>query len=421
MSRAVADVSITGPHSTVEEEAEVRPVVVAKAPRWLALDVFRFFAVLMMVQGHVFTTLLDSTTKAQGWYAHHSAFHGFTAPMFLFGAGLAFGYTTFRKWDAHTAGGAAALKRYKRYAWLLVLGYGLQLPTLSLRGLLSIDDPEALSQLLQVNVLQHIGVSLAIVQLLVGLVKRQRVVIAILAVLTAICVFAAPWIWAIDVSGLPIVLQGYVNQAGHSWFPLVPWAGFTYSGIILAWLLGLRGSTESISGRMAWPFLALALLFMIVPVVIDRFGPFPWPPHNFWKTNPLFFFWRFGNVLLVLSALCFAERYAAARGWLDPDYGSRVLAAILPWVKLLAAESLVIYVAHLLVLHGSVLAPGLTSSGTVASHEHGVLVAALWTLAIMGAMVVISKAWAELRKQSKAFTVVQLTIVGVIVLLSLTR
>ena len=107
MSRAVAEVQ-TGPHAPVGAVVADRVIAVAKAQRWLGLDVFRFFAVLMMVQGHVFTTLLDATTKAQGWYPHHSAFHGYTAPMFLFGAGLAFGYTTFKKWDDHVAGGAFA-------------------------------------------------------------------------------------------------------------------------------------------------------------------------------------------------------------------------------------------------------------------------------------------------------------------------
>lgn len=420
MSRAVADALLTGPHTSVEEAD--RPVVVSKAPRWLALDVFRFFAVLMMVQGHVFTWLLDDPTKAEWWYPHHSAFHGFTAPMFLFGAGLAFGYTTFRKWDAHTEGGVAALKRYKRYAWLLVLGYGLQLPTLSISQLLAIDDPARLGELFSVNVLQHIGVSLAIVQLLVGLLKRQTLVIGVLAVATAVCVFGAPWIWAVDVSGLPIWMQGYVNHAGQSWFPLVPWAGFTYAGIILAWVLGLRGrgKAESISGRMAWPFMALALFFMIVPVVIDRFGPFPWPAHNFWKTNPLFFFWRFGNILFVLSLLCFAERFATHRGWLH-DEDSRLARVVVPWVKLIAAESLVIYVAHLLVLHGSVLGPGITRVGAAEAHGHGVLDASLWTLAIMAAMVVVAKLWAELRNQGRVYTIVQLTIVGVVLLLALTQ
>ena len=420
MSRAVADV-LTGPHAPPTDVAGERAKVRSKADRWLGLDVFRFFAVLMMVQGHVFTTLLDQATKAQGWYPHHSAFHGFTAPMFLFGAGLAFGYTTFKKWDAHTQGGAAPWKRYRRYLWLLVLGYGLQLPTLSLTGLLSLDDPERIARFFQVNVLQHIGVSLAIAQVLVRLVKRRRVFIGILIALTAVCVFAAPWIWALDVSGLPVVMQGYINAAGHSYFPIAPWAGFTYGGIVIAYLVGLGGSAKSISKRAAWPFLALALIFMLVPIGIDRLGPLPWPAHNFWKTNPLFFFWRLGNILFVLSLLCFVERWLRKRGWLDEVAGNRLARVVLPWVKLIAAESLVIYVAHLLVLHGSVLAPGITRSNLVTSHGHGVQMAALVTVAIGATMVVVAYAWSELRKRKTMFTVVQAAAIGVIVLLALTR
>jgi len=434
MSRAVAEVQ-TGPHAPVGAVVADRVIAVAKAQRWLGLDVFRFFAVLMMVQGHVFTTLLDATTKAQGWYPHHSAFHGYTAPMFLFGAGLAFGYTTFKKWDDHVAGGAFAWKRYKRYIWLLVLGYGLQLPTLSLTGLFSMDDPSRIARFFSVNVLQHIGVSLAIAQVLVKVLKSRRVFVAALAVLSAVCVFAAPWIWALDVSDLPVFMQGYINAAGHevvndagvarmvgrSYFPLVPWAGFTYAGIIIAYLVGLGGSASSISERAAWPFLGMALLFMLVPIGIDRLGPLPWPVHNFWKTNPLFFFWRLGNILLVLALLCHAEKFARARGWLDPETGWRILRAVLPWVKLIAAESLVIYVAHLLVLHGSVLAPGLTRTGAIASHGHGLGMATFVALAITGLMLVVSKAWSELRKQKRAYLIVQGTMIGAIVLLALTR
>ena len=434
MSRAVAEV-LTGSHAPLSARAATRAIAVAKAQRWLGLDVFRFFAVLMMVQGHVFTTLLDDATKTQGWYPHHAAFHGYTAPMFLFGAGLAFGYTTFKKWDAHVAGGASAWKRYNRYIWLLVLGYGLQLPTLSLPALLSMEDPSRIARFFSINVLQHIGVSLAIAQVLVKVTKRKKVFVTALAGLAVLCVAAAPWIWALDVSGLPVVLQGYVNAAGHhsvdangvasvvgrSYFPLVPWAGFTYAGIIIAYLVGLGGSAKSISERAAWPFSILALVFMLVPVVIDRFGPFPWPEHNFWKTNPLFFFWRLGNILLILAALCHAERFARSRGWLDPEAGSRLARLVLPWVKLIAAESLVIYVAHLLVLHGSVLAPGITRSDTFASHGHGLAIATLVAVAITAIMVVVSKAWAELRKQKRAYLFVRTTMIAAIVLLALTR
>lgn len=404
----------------VREEAAARPV--AKAARWLALDLFRFCAVCLMVQGHVFSTLLDQVTKSQGWYPHHSFVHGYTAPMFLFGAGLAFGYTTFRKWDEHTSGGFAALKRFKRYGWLLVIGYLLHLPTLSLSRLFEIDDPERLARMFQVDVLQHIGVSLAICQLMVLFVKSQRVFITIVGAMAAFCILAAPWVWQWDASGLPVWLAGYVNASGGSIFPIVPWAGFTYTGIVIAYAVGVGGSAKAVSERVSWPFAALAAFFLLVPVVLDRFGPYPWPDHNFWKTNPFFFFWRLGNVMAVLATLCFVERGLTRLGWLgDGDGpGASIARRILPWVKLVGAESLIIYVAHLLALHGSVLAPGLKHTDVFAAGEQGIVMAIWVAVLLFGAMVLLAKGWNELKKQKQGFSAVQLSMVGLIVFLMLT-
>ncbi|GAB5549125.1 MAG: heparan-alpha-glucosaminide N-acetyltransferase domain-containing protein [Sandaracinaceae bacterium] len=417
----VADVDAMAA-APAREAAEARPV--AKAARWLALDLFRFCAVCLMVQGHVFSTLLDQATKSQGWYPHHSFVHGYTAPMFLFGAGLAFGYTTFRKWDEHTSGGFAALKRFKRYGWLLVIGYMLHLPTLSLSRLLDIDDPAALARMFQVDVLQHIGVSLAICQLMVLFVKSKRVFVTLVAAMAGFCICAAPWVWQWDVSGLPVWLAGYVNAAGGSIFPIVPWAGFTYTGIVIAYAVGVggAGSAKAVSERVSWPFAALAALFLLVPVVLDRFGPFPWPEHNFWKTNPFFFFWRLGNVMAVLATLCFVERGLTRLGWLGASdgLGASVAGRLLPWVKLVGAESLIIYVAHLLALHGSVLAPGLKHTDVFAEHQHGVVMASVVTLLVFVAMVLLAKGWNELKKQQQGFGAVQISMVGLIVFLMLT-
>ena len=393
----------------------------AKAPRWLALDMLRFVAVFLMVQGHTFTALLDRTVKAQGWYPHHSFVHGYTAPMFLFGAGLAFGYTTFRRWDAHTRPGPAVYKRVQRYLWLMLIGYGMHLPMLSLARLAAIDDPDRIAHMLQVDVLQHIAVSLAFCQLLVFVVKRRRAFVWIVGALGALFVFAAPWVWSLDLEGgTPIWLAGYVNASTGSIFPIVPWAGFTYLGIVVAYAVGLRRGGRLLSDRLAWPLLALATFLIVVPIVFNRIAALPYGPHNFWKTNPLFFFWRLGNVVLVLSGLCFLERWMRARGWLEaaasPAARTRARAALdraLFWVKLMAAESLVIYVVHLIVLHGSVLNPGvkqITGTG-------GLPLAVGVTAGIWVAMMVLARSWTRLKKVRPTFHAVQLGMVSFLVLM----
>lgn len=423
MSRAIAELDlpvgsyVPPTEAAAMERADAQP----KAKRWLGLDLYRFVAVLLMVQGHVFSFLLDSATKSQGWYPHHSFVHGYTAPMFLFGAGLAFGYTTFRKWDAHASGGPAAWKRYRRYGWLLVIGYGLHLPTLSIARLLEIDDPSRIAQILQVDVLQHIGMSLAICQLLVFLVKRQRVFVSIVAALGAAAVFGAPWIWNLDLSAtsIPVGLAAYVNDSTGSLFPLTPWMGFTYLGIVVAYVVGVSGPAQGVSERVAWPFFVLSLAFMIVPIAIDRLGFFPWPHHNFWKTNPLFFFWRVGNILFVLATLCFAERWMSRIGWLDDEPSSRIgklIQRAMPWVKIAAAETLVIYVAHVLILYGSGIGPSLRATGLISPRSHDLLeVSIVAGLLILG-MILFARVWFELRKNDRRYFWFRYTLLAALLL-----
>ncbi len=49
------------------------------------------------------------------WFDAHRYVHGFTAPMFLLGAGLAFGITTLPNLDAHAVWGTRMRARLSRY------------------------------------------------------------------------------------------------------------------------------------------------------------------------------------------------------------------------------------------------------------------------------------------------------------------
>lgn len=375
----------------------------------------RFVAVCLMIEGHVFTTLLDRATKGQGWYPHHAFVHGYTAPMFLFGAGLAFGYSTFPKWQVHVSGGPTVRRRFVRYGWLLLLGYGLHLPALSLSTVLGFEDPARWARMLQVDVLQHIGVSLALCQLLIPMLRKR-----LLFTLAVVCaglgaVFLAPYIWALNVSALPLWLAGYVNASKGSTFPLAPWCGFTYLGVGVAYVVGklanARSSAEGpaawVSGRVLVPFCILAALCLGLPVLADRIGWQPYPPHNFWKVNPLFFFFRLGNVVMLLSALCALEVVALRFGFRRSAAGEGLLAKCIPWVQLVGAESLVIYVGHLVLLHGSVLNPGIKH--WVGDHQHGVLVALAVTLALSLVMAGLAFGWARFRRRKALFQTLQLS------------
>lgn len=378
--------------------------------RWLALDLLRFVAVFLMVQGHTFTELLDASAQGERWYRHHQFVHGYTAPMFLFASGLAFGYTTFRNWDRATKPGDALYKRLRRYGWLIAIGYLLHVPTLALGGLMSAGEG-AMRAWLQVDVLQHIGVSLCLLQLLAVAVRHfaplhgERVFASILGVFFTLAVFLAPivWAWPAD-QHLPLVLSGFVNGSTGSTFALVPWAGFTYAGVLVAFVARAAASP---SRTLAPWLLGVTLVTLGVPVVLNRLHVQPYEPHNFWRTSPYFFFFRLGNVTAMLTTLAYAE-IAAERVGLALHGEGRVARA-LRWVRVVGEESLAVYVAHLLILHGWLVGPGLaTSMGLSLSLVQCAIVA----LAIFASMVLVARAWSDMKKSRLRFQAVQLSAAG---------
>jgi uncharacterized membrane protein len=375
--------------------------------RWVALDLLRFCAVFLMVQGHVFTELLDPAVRAERWYRHHAFVHGYTAPMFLFASGLAFGYTTFRAWAANTRAGDALWKRFRRYGWLVLIGYALHLPSTSLLELASLDDAR-LRALFQVDVLQHIGVSLAICQGLALVLRCQRRFAVAIGVLFLLTVLTAPLVYGWDVeAALPLWLAAFVNESTGSLFPLVPWAGFTYAGILCAYF---ARHARVPSRDLAWPLAFAAALALLVPIAINRTGWNPYGLHNFWRTSPYYFFWRLGNVMAVLALLCFAERWAVRTRLIEDP---RALASrALDWARIVGQESLIIYVAHLLVLYDSVLGRGLrTYTGGTLSLVQASLVA----LALFSAMVLLARVWAGFKQREARFRSLQLAATSAVV------
>ena len=84
--------------------------------RWLALDRLRAAAIVLMVQGHTFSALLRPGAMAQSVERVHSLIHGLTAPMFLLGAGLAFGITSYPRYSTQRLDRALFKARMRRCA-----------------------------------------------------------------------------------------------------------------------------------------------------------------------------------------------------------------------------------------------------------------------------------------------------------------
>ncbi|MEM7436217.1 MAG: heparan-alpha-glucosaminide N-acetyltransferase domain-containing protein [Myxococcota bacterium] len=325
--------------------SSVGPSENATPERWVALDVLRLVAVVLMVQGHTFTALLDPVFREGAWVRPHGYLHGLTAPMFLFASGLAFGVATLRRWPEHVRIGSASKRRFERYGWLLFIGYALSLPEMSLRRLFGEAGVDNARTFFRVDALENIGVSLLVLQGLVLVLKRPgRFMIAAVVLGTGL-IFLAPAAWRMPVEALlPLPIAAYVNVNTGSILPLFPWAGFIFAGVLTAYCCLDR--SMSLRPYRALGLGVAGLVLWSAASALEQSGLNWFGEHNYWKTSPVFFFVRLGLLLLGLSVLCFGEALVA-RGSTAPKSHAT------GWMARAAQETLVIYVTHLFLLYGS--------------------------------------------------------------------
>lgn len=350
-----------------------------------------------MVQGHAFYELLDPIVKEQPWYRWHVRVHGLTAPMFLFASGLAFGVTTLGRFAEHARFGPQLGQRMRRYALLIAIGYALQLPGQSLVVPLAKGTLWSAS-VLRIGPLQALGVLLAACQLLVVVCRRREIFVGCIAASCVLVLCVSPWIWQSGLSQrTPLALAMWLDSTRGSDFPLFPWAAFVLAGIIIA-AVAAKHTLAAFAARLAPAGLALSL---IAPWLwYNGYGPAAW---SAWATSPFFVLERLGYVLLLLAGLCALELALGTKDVL-------VRSADLP--AQLSRRSLVVYVAHLLLLYGTPFTPNIAFKIGL-SLSLGA--AALASLALLTATILIARLWDELASPERADArrSVQLSLAGV--------
>ena len=119
-----------------------------------------------MLYGHTTSALLAPAYQAGRWYDIWQFQRGLTSSLFLLLGGFAFSIATTRHWASHLRWSPALVKRLRRFALFVVLGYALHLPASRFSAMLGVDESKWRA-FLAVDVLQLIGVSFIAIQLLV--------------------------------------------------------------------------------------------------------------------------------------------------------------------------------------------------------------------------------------------------------------
>lgn len=304
--------------------------------RFVYIDLLRGWAVIVMIEVHVFNAFLIPAIKDESWFKVLNFINGLVAPAFLFIAGYSFVLIAQRKWNDYLQFNTVFWKQLGRIGQVLAIGYALHLPFFSLKTLLNISWSEW-TVFWKVDVLHAIAISLFILLVLLLVFRIRKPYFAAVAVLAAVIIFGSPWIYDRNIDHLlPEPIANYFTAAHNSQFPLFPWMGFVLCGGLASQLL--LWWKETITERQIFIRFSIAGIFLvIVSVIADQLPVTIFPDHDFWRASPGFFFIRLGIVLLLLAALWYWEKTA---------HSGRSM------VSVVGSESLLAYAGHLLVIYG---------------------------------------------------------------------
>ena len=309
------------------------------------IDLARALAVVLMISGHTSSALLSTSYRSSEWFTLWQFQRGLTSALFLLLAGFAFSVATSRHWSSHVKSSPAVVKRLRRFGLFILLGYGLHFPVGHFSQLPD-ASPMQWRNFLAVDVLQLIGVTFVLIQLLVMVVRTRRMFTVAAFSLAGLLVAAAPAAWRTEWSGtLPLFLSSYLSSSTGSQFPLFPWAAFVLLGAGIGQLFAQWG-TASLRTFANWGMLLPGGVLIAIASNLS-IGPTGSGSVDDWNWIPGQLLLRTGVCLVILGVVAHISNRV---GQLPHVFGA------------VAQESLVVYFVHLCIVYGSVWNRGLYQS-----------------------------------------------------------
>lgn len=364
------------------------PISLKAAQSRLAyIDWMRGLACLFMFQTHCYDSWLSPGAR-KGRLIYWSQLGGTVpAPTFLFLAGFSFALVTLRLRKKGVNANQIARQTILRGAQ--VLGFGL---LFRLQEYVLAWGWAPWTDLLRVDVLNIIGVSMILMGLLIRLIAflfrpegesaekmgariawAGAAVALVIALLTPLLytVWRPRW--------LPWPLESYVNgvhifNAPQAWlFPIFPWAGFAFLGlaagfvILSSWAQTQEGKLLTGAGVAGAALMAAAAALessgFRLPRALD-------PEHDFWHTSLTFFLIRVGMLLVIL---CLSYL------WCAKGLGQRGFSPLIQ----LGQTSLLVYWVHIEFVYGKYsIIPKRASSAATATLGLGIIFVAMVLLSL---------------------------------------
>jgi uncharacterized membrane protein len=248
---------------------------------------------------------------------------GYSAPLFLFLAGVAMALATgSRLRRGLTTSDAAAIAR--RRGWqILGLAFLFRLQSFIISGG---PFPQTL---LKVDILNVMGLSMVLAAVLWGLSSREVWRYSTLLFVALLFTTVTPIIRSASfVPALPYPVQWYFKAVpGSGAFTLFPWVGFLLIGVVIGrWIDHLRTDDDE---RRAMKIMAVAGPVIGLAGYLSTYMPPVYPDTTFWTGSPTFFFVRLG---VLITAIPFAYAWNGLLGRRSALHDFGVASLFVYWI-----------------------------------------------------------------------------------------
>ena len=305
--------------------------------RLLFIDMLRGFAVLVMIEGHVFNSTVLRELRLTKEFHYLDLFHGMIAPSFIFISGFAFALGLERKWDSFLRFEKPFWLQLRRLLFVLGVAYWLHLPTWSFQSLMN-SSRETILYFLRCDVLQLIALSLLFSLGLCVTLRNKKIMVHTLLGLVAVILIVTPFLYLVDTRRyLPVLLSDYINSMYGALFPLFPWSAFSFAGTCICWMY-IRARDAGKERQLFTVLAIVGLLFFISAFVLF------YVPVQYYKyidparSSPRHFMMKIGFIFFTLSGLWFYEQKR------KPERSI---------LNIVGQESLLVYGLHLVLVYGA--------------------------------------------------------------------
>jgi uncharacterized membrane protein len=327
--------------------------LIPAAPSRLAyIDWMRGLACLLMFQTHCYDSWLSASARQSKFFMYSQLGGTFPAPLFLFLAGISFALVTEKLWKKNLLPAQVARATIRRGAEIFAFGLLFRL-----QEYLIAWGWAPLSDLLRVDVLNTIGLSMVLMGLLCWLVlsvhrsAQARLALVLASAGTAMLIsLLTPPLWTTwRPNWLPWPLESYIDGVHNfgtpqAWlFPIFPWTAFAFAGLACGFVLQSPWARkrESLTFFLAG---AAGLVFVAAARWFDAQRHQLYAVYDYWHTSPNFFLMRVGMLLVILTA-----SYAWCR-WVVGQWRARQW-SFSPLIQL-GQASLLVYWIHLEFVYG---------------------------------------------------------------------